>query len=209
MGYKRIYSLIKEHEFLVPQTRYRAKRQPTGYKPRATRPRQFWGINMTKFMITGPGWGYLVVVLDWFSQKVVGWQLSVRYRTQEWHEALEEAVLKEFPHGVRGQRLQLVSDNDCQPSSGAFLRVTAILDSEQIFTSSNNPTGNAETERFEQTLKEECLRLEEFASLEEAREKISFWFNFYNHRYLHSALGYKSPQEYEQLYQEKELGQAA
>jgi putative transposase len=164
---------------------------------------------MTKFMITGPGWGYVVMVLDWFSRKVVGWQLSVRYRTQEWHEALKEAVLKEFPHGVRGQRLQLVSDNGCQPSSGAFLRVTAILDSEQIFASSNNPKGNAETERFVRTLKEECLRLEEFASLEEARGKISFWFNFYNHRYLHSALGYKSPQEYEQLYQEKELGQAA
>jgi transposase InsO family protein len=34
-----------------------------------------------------------VIVLDWFSRKVVGWQLSWRCRTQEWREALEEAVL--------------------------------------------------------------------------------------------------------------------
>ena len=42
------------------------------------------------------------------------------------------------------------------------------------------------------TLKEELLWLEEFAGLDEAREKLSAWIDFYNNRYLHSALGYKS-----------------
>lgn len=164
---------------------------------------------MTKFIIPGLGWAYLVIVLDWFSRKVVGWQLPWRCRTQEWREALEEAVLQEFPHGVRGQELKLVSDNGCQPSSGSFLRMTATLDIEQIFTSFNNPKGNAETERFMRTLKEELLWLEEFAGLEEAREKLSAWFAYYNNRYLHSALGYISPQEYEQRYQKANLEKAA
>ncbi len=209
VGYKRIYRLMKENALLVPQKRCRAKRQPTGRKPRAQRPRQFWGIDMTKFIIPGLGWAYLVIVLDWFSRKVVGWQLSWRCRTQEWREALEEAVLQEFPHGVRRQGLKLISDNGCQPSSGSFLKLTAILDIEQIFTSYNNPKGNAETERFMRTLKEELLWLEEFAGLDEAHEKLSTWIDFYNHRYLHSALGYKSPQEYERLYQETNLEKAA
>jgi putative transposase len=209
VGYKRIYRLMKEHELLVPQTRYRAKRQPAGRKPRAVRPRKFWGIDMTKFLIPALGWACLVVVLDWFSRKVVGWRVSVRCRTQEWREAMEEAVLQEFPNGVRGQGLKLISDNGCQPSSGSFLKLTAILDIEQIFTSYNNPKGNAETERFMRTLKEELLWLEEFAGLDEAHEKLSVWIDFYNHRYLHSALGYKSPMEYEQLYQEDNLGKAA
>ena len=209
VGYKRVYRLMKENELLVPQTRYRAKRRSAGHKPRAVRPRQFWGIDMTKFLIPGLGWAYLVIVLDWFSRKVVGWRLSVRCRTQEWREALEEAVLQEFPHGVRGQGLKLVSDNGCQPSSSSFLKVTATLDIEQIFTSYNNPKGNAETERFMRTMKEELLWLEEFAGLEEAREKLSTWIDFYNHHYLHSSLGYQSPREYEQLYQEENLGKAA
>ena len=51
------------------------------------------------------------------------------------------------------------------------------------------------------TLKEELLWLEEFAGLDEAYDKISVWIDFYNKRYLHSALGYKSPVEYEQIYQ--------
>lgn len=209
MGYNRVYRLMKENEPLVPQKRYRAKRQPAGRKPRAHRPGQFWGIDMTKFMIPDLGWAYLVIVLDWFNRKVVGWQLGWRCRTQEWREALEEAVLREFPHGVRGQGLKLVSDNGCQPTSGSFLTVTATLDIEQIFTSFNNPKGNAETERFMRTLKEELLWLEEFAGLEEAREKLSAWIDFYNNQYLHSALGYRSPQEYERLFQEINLEKAA
>lgn len=209
VGHKRVYRLMKENELLVPQKRYRAKRQAVGRKPRAQRPGQYWGIDMTKFIIPDLGWAYLVIVLDWFSRKVVGWQLSCRGRTQEWCEALEDAVLQEFPHGVRGQGLKLVSDNGCQPTSRSFLKVTATLDIEQIFTSFNNPKGNAETERFMRTLKEELLWLEEFAGLEAARDKLSAWIEFYNKEYLHSALGYKSPQEYELLYQETNLERAA
>ena len=208
-SYKRVYRLMKEHGLLVPQKRYKAKRQPTGRKPRAERPRQFWGIDMTKFIIPGLGWAYLVIVLDWFTRKVVGWRLALRCRTKEWQQAVEEAVLQEFPHGVRGQDLKLVSDNGCQPTSRSFLKVTATLEIEQIFTSFNNPKGNAETERFLRTLKEELLWLEEFISLEEAHEQVSAWLSFYNTSYLHSALGYKSPLEYEQIFREEKLRQAA
>jgi putative transposase len=73
VGYKRIYRLMKENDLLVLQKRYRAKRQPESRKPRAQRPGQFWGLDMTKFLIPTWGWAYLVVVLDWFSRKVVGW----------------------------------------------------------------------------------------------------------------------------------------
>ena len=145
-----------------------------------------------------------MIVLDWFRRKVVGWQLSCRCRTKEWCEALEEAVLREFPHGVRGQGLKLVSDNGCHPTSRSFLKVTATLDIEQIFTSFNNPKGNAETERFMRTLKEEIL----WKSLP-AWKKLSAWIDFYNKDYPLSALGYKSPQEYERLYQETNLDKAA
>ena len=51
--------------------------------------------------------------------------------------------------------------------------------------------------------------MEEFASLEEARAKLSAWIDFYNKDYPLSALGYKSPQEYERLYQETNLDKAA
>ncbi len=107
VGYKKVYRLMKENALLVPQKRYRVNRQPTCRKPQANWPNQFWGIDMTKFIVPGLGWVCLVVVLDWFSRKVADWQLSLRCRTQEWREALEGAELQEFPYGLWEKGLKL------------------------------------------------------------------------------------------------------
>jgi len=53
------------------------------------------------------GWVYLVVVLDWDTKKIVGWNLSLRSRSLEWREAMDFAIQKEFPEGVRGKELKL------------------------------------------------------------------------------------------------------
>jgi transposase InsO family protein len=76
---------------------------------------------------------------------------------------------------------------------------TAGLDINQIFCSYDNPRGNAETERFIRTIKEELLWLHEFSSFEEAEARISVWIEEdYNRLYVRSALGYLSPEEFVQ-----------
>jgi putative transposase len=71
--------------------------------------------------------------------------------------ALDMAVNRQFPDGVRGQDLSLMSDNGCQPTSLAFMKACSTLSIHQAFTSYNNPKGDADTERVIRTLKEECL----------------------------------------------------
>ena len=157
-----------------------------------------WGIDMTKFLVEPVGWVYLVIVLDWYTKKIVGYDISLRCRRQEWEAALDRALQAEFPEGVRGQRLRLVSDNGSQITATGFMKYMARLDIEQVFTSYNNPKGNAETERMIRTIKEEVLWLEEFTSFSEAKEKIGPWIEQdYNELYPHSALGYYSPVEFE------------
>jgi transposase InsO family protein len=69
------------------------------------------------------------------------------------------------------------------------MREMALLGIKQIFTSYDNPKGNAETERVMRTIKEELIWLNEFGSLEEARENIRNWImNDYNKLYVHSSL---------------------
>ncbi len=132
---------------------------------------------------------------------MVGWNLSLRSKAKDWKEAIEKAVEKEFPEGVRDRGLKLISDNGCQPTARSFMRDMATLGIEQIFTSYDNPKGNAETERVIRTIKEEFIWLNEFESFEEAQEKIGKWIEVdYNRLYVHSALGYKSPEEFEMLY---------
>jgi len=69
----------------------------------------------------------------------------------------------------------------------------------EILCSYDNPRGNAETERVIRTIKEELLWLNEFGSFEEAEARIGAWIEEdYNRLYVHSALGYLSPEEFAQ-----------
>jgi transposase InsO family protein len=193
---KRVYRLMREARLTVTRTPHAATRTPRA-KPQATRPQQFWGIDMTKFLIPTVGWAYLVLVLDWYTKQIVGWDLSLRSRRQEWEAALLMGVHTEFPNGVRGAGVMLISDNGSQPTSTKFMATMSLLGIEQVFTSYDNPKGNAETERLMRTIKEELLWLREFVNVEDARVAIRQWIAVdYNQDYVHSSLGYMSPAEF-------------
>ena len=137
VGKNRIYRLLKENKLLATQTRQlRASRCFNRSKPTTTQPNRIWGIDMTKIMISSWGWVYLVVVLDWGSKKVVGWDLSLTSKTADWLAALDKALNQQFPNGLSEQdKLQLVSDNGSQPTSTRFLSSCwSLLDTQQIFT---------------------------------------------------------------------------
>ena len=69
-----------------------------------------------------------------------------------------------------------------------------LLEINQSFTSYNNPKGNADTERMMRTIKEECLWLEPWQSLQEIQNKLSAWIHEYNTEYLDMALNWNTPQ---------------
>ena len=156
---KRIYRLMRLHGLTIRRhERIRAIRTPRP-KPISTRPNQTWGIDMTK-VSTNSGYAYLVIVMDWYTKKIVGHHIGNRCLAADWLCALDVALNKMFPFGVRdmeGERLKLVSDNGCQPTSQVFMKSCHILGIEQIFTSYNNPKGNADTERMIRTIKEELI----------------------------------------------------
>jgi putative transposase len=198
---KRILRLMREHHLLVPPNlRLKAKRTPMGRKPRPSKPNEWWGIDMTKVLVQGAGWVYIVVVLDWYTKAIVGYYAGIQCQSRDWLAALDRAVNGQFPDGTRGQGLSLMSDNGCQPTSLAFMRACATLEVHQAFTSYNNPKGNADTERFIRTLKEECLWLQEWTCPFALVSALELWIADYNEHYLHSALGYKTPRQCEREY---------
>jgi transposase InsO family protein len=195
---KRVYRLMKENDLLVTaNTRLKAVRRSTTQKPKPTRPNQWWGIDMTK-VLTAVGWVYITIVLDWYSKKVVGLHVGRQSKACHWLEALNQGVNQQFPNGSRGQGLKLMSDNGCQPTATSFIQTCSILGIEQAFTAYNNPKGNADTERFMRTMKEECLWLQEWTGLNHLEMEVTEWINKYNTQYLHSTLGYKTPTQFEQ-----------
>jgi len=204
VGKNRVYRLLKENKLLATQTRQlKASRNVNTTKPKTNLPNHIWGIDMTKIMIHSWGWVYLVVVLDWGSKKVVGWDLSLTSKTADWLSALDKALNYQFPNGLSEEnKLQLVSDNGSQPTSTRFLSSCSLLGIEQIFTSYCNPKGNAETERIFRTLKEDLIWLQDWLSVEQLRSSLATWFQNYNEDFPHSTLGYLTPSQFEQLHRE-------
>jgi len=197
---KRVYRLLGENDLLVKgNEKLRAKRTSRQSKPRPNRPDSWWGVDMTK-ILTEEGWAYLVVVNDWFTKKILGAFVGERSCAADWLEAVNRAVCRQFPKGIREQEnleLNLMSDNGTQPTSLTFMRECRALGIKQSFTAYANPKGNADTERLIRTVKEELCWLREWSSVEELAIEIEKFVEYFNEQYLHSALGYKTPNAFE------------
>jgi transposase InsO family protein len=155
---------------------------------------------MTKVRVAGLGWISIVVVLDWYTKKIVGHYAGVPCSAMHGLAARSMAVTQQLPDGVRGQRLSLMSDDGCQPSSLAFMEACSTLEIHQAFTRDNNPKGNADTERVIRTLKEECLWRQEWTCPVALISALTAWIDDYNAHYLHSARGYKPSRQFEREY---------
>jgi putative transposase len=93
---KRILRLRREHRLLVtPNLKLKAKRTPSRSKPRPHKPNAWWGIDMTKVLVEGFGWIYIVVVLDWYTRLVY----RSRCGLPRWHPVHLAAVGGSSGHG--------------------------------------------------------------------------------------------------------------
>jgi len=137
---------------------------------------------------------YLAVVLDAFSRKVVGWALERTLAARLPMQALEQAVAERQP------RPGLVhhSDRGVQYACGDYAQV---LQRHQMIPSMSrpgNPYDNASCESFMKTLKQEEIYVNRYRDREHLLANLEeFIEQYYNRLRLHSALGYRSPEEFE------------
>ena len=200
----RIARIMSERGLMVSRNqRLRARRGVAGSKPRAARPDQYWGMDMTKVRLGSYGWVYVHVVLDWHTKEIVGWNMSARSTTADWLSALEQAVNARFPQGTRLEgrgHLHLVTDNGCQPTSQSFMKNCATLGIKQIFTTWCNPKGNADTERVMRTLKEDLVWTRDWDNPFAFETALGKWIDSYNSDFPHQALNYLTPEQKKQQF---------
>src|SRR5215831_13929382 len=138
---------------------------------------------------------YLAVILDAHSRRVVGWELGRTLAARLPIAALEKAIAERQPP----PGLVHHSDRGVQYASGEYVK---ILQKHQMIPSMSrpaNPYDNASCESFLKTLKREEIYAHDYQDLEHLRVNLaSFIDQYYNRRRLHSALGYRSPEEFEQ-----------
>jgi putative transposase len=137
---------------------------------------------------------FLAVVLDAFSRKVVGWELSRSLGDGLALKALGKAIAERQP----APGLIHHSDRGVQYASWEY---AALLEKHQMVASMSrpgNPYDNARCERFMRTLKQEEIYASAYRDLEHLRSNLEeFIERYYNQKRLHSALGYRPPEEFE------------
>lgn len=158
----------------------------------ATGPDQLWVADIT-YVPTGAGFLYLAVVLDVWSRRIVGWAMASHLRTTLVLQTLEMALGQRRPTAVIHH-----SDQGTQYTSIAFGLRCKQAGVRPSMGSVGDAYDNAMCESFFATLECELLERERFRNQAEAKMKIfDFIEGWYNPRRRHSALGYKSPIQFE------------
>ena len=204
VNHKRVSRLMQEDNLLAAQPRAfvvttDSRHEFEVYLNLATRMKltginQLWVADITYIRLKTE-FVYLAVILDGFSRKVVGWALERTLATRLPKAALEKAIAERQPP----PGLVHHSDRGVQYASDEYVQV---LQEHKMIPSMSrpaNPYDNASCESFMKTLKREEIYANDYLDLDHLRANIeAFIEQYYNRCRLHSALGYRSPDEFEQ-----------
>lgn len=149
-------------------------------------PNQVWSVDITYIRLHGSHM-YLTAVIDWFSRKIVGWNLSDTLDTAYVIQAVQSAIAE------NGVPSMINSDQGCQFTSNDY---KAFLQNEHITQSMDGKSrwaDNIMIERWFRSLKTEEIYVNECVNPRELRQAIRRYVNDYNTKRPHSALNYATP----------------
>jgi len=157
-----------------------------------TAPNQVWRGDVT-YLKVGGAWRYLAVVIDQYSRRLVGHELSVNRTSDLTVAALRRAL------DARKPSPGLVFHSDRGSEYGGYLYRDRLAKS-GIVQSMNRPkvmNDNAHVESFFHSLKAEALHGRSFRTSAELDATVRRYISRYNRTRVHSSLGYRSPIDYE------------
>jgi putative transposase len=205
-GYRRLtYMMIDENITAVsPSTTYRVlkragllnkwnklKKSSKGngfIQP--TAPHEHWHTDI-KYVNFHGTFLFLISVIDGYSRFIVHHEL--RRSMQEFDVQITiQRALEKYPSA----KPRIISDNGSQYISRDFAEFIKQAGLQHIRTSVAYPQSNGKIERYHRTINEECIRPNSMINLEDARNQILKFVNFYNTERLHSSLFYLTPEDF-------------
>jgi putative transposase len=185
--HKRCYKVTTDSKHTLPVAPNLLNRQFA-----TAAPDQAWTTDIT-YIPTREGWLYLAVVMDLYTRMIVGWSMDSRMTRELVMNALRMARFRRKPQ----PDLLHHSDRGSQYCSGDYQALLAKYGMVASMSRKGNCWDNAPMESFFNSLKNERVFHEDYATREEAKRDLFDYIEvFYNRRRRHSALRYKSPAQH-------------
>ena len=162
-------------------------------------PNKVWISDVTCFKVNEKHL-YVCVILDLFSRKVVAHRVSSRNSTYLITSTFRQA----FQERNTPQRLIFHSDQGAQYTSKAFCRLLRMNKVVQFCSKSGSPHDNAVAESFFASMKREEVYQTSYKSERQFMESIDTYMEFYNAQRPHSTPRYKTPEQFETIYNDKQ-----
>ena len=166
----------------------------------AAAPNQLWVADIT-YCRTFSGWVYAAFIIDVFSRRVLGWQLSKSLRTDLALDALEMAfwTRQRAGHDVAGLRHH--SDKGVQYVAVRYTQRLAQAGAVASVGSTGDSYDNALAEAFNSLFKAELIRNKgPFKSIEDLEIAVAEYIDWFNHRRVHGEIRLVPPVEFEDVY---------
>jgi putative transposase len=188
---KRVRRVCREHGLLLKQKRKRKRRGiGIGVPCKAEHPGHVWAYDFVEDRTEGGRKLRVLTVADEFTRECL--TVEAEYRMDA--KFVGQTLLRLFAE--RGAPRFVRSDNGPEFVARHLMRVLAASGVKARHIDPGSPWQNGRNERFNGSLRDECLNLETFHNRDHARALIKLFARHYNERRPHSSLGYRTPKEF-------------
>ena len=186
------YRILREEKQLAHRGRAKTPKNKRPEPVTATAPNQLWSWDITYLKTTVKGlYFYLYLIMDVYSRKIVGWEVYAEESAEHAADIAHKAYLRE---GVAGNSLVLHSDNGSPMKGATMLGMLQKLGVTPSFSRPSVSNDNPYSESLFRTMKyRPCFPEKPFDTVEEAREWVDKFEQWYNEEHRHSALKFVTP----------------
>ncbi len=182
-----VYRVLKA-QGLIDRFKGKSSSKGKGFQ-HPLKPHEHWHTDICYINICGTFY-YLCGVLDGYSRYIIHWEIR-ESMTEKDVETIIQRACEKFDNA----RPRIISDNGPQFVARDFKEFIRVSGMTHVRTSPYYPQSNGKYERWNKSLKSECIRPRTPLSLEEARRVVSEFVEYYNDKRLHSGIGYVSPKD--------------